>query len=218
MTAPLRRKMRRQRLFEIIRKDWVRFAKLLSRVVLYSPCNCTSQRLRGFGLCPDPHLPACGGTALVAHNDPTLRPNKRFLIAQTWRDELLAGGAHLNEIYLRLCNPTCRRQNGGARITPCDLVRQCFHLVRKAAAQPVACRQAVTSGISLRPGLASGRPRAGAGARIFTIGRLLARRGHAMRLCSVGWSSSSRNSASSTCATVWRKRLPRLTRRCSARS
>jgi hypothetical protein len=28
-----------------------------------------------------------------------VRPNKQFLIAQTWRDDLLAGGADLNAVF-----------------------------------------------------------------------------------------------------------------------
>jgi len=38
-------------------------------------------------------------------------PNKRSLIARTRRDELLASGAHLNDINLRICYPTGRCQN-----------------------------------------------------------------------------------------------------------
>jgi hypothetical protein len=106
----------------------------------------------------------------------------------TRRDKVLAGGAQPDQIDLRLCYPTCRRQNRGAWVAARDPARQRVRLVREGVGKLVACCQTMTPRVSSYPRFACCSFWARASTRVVAIGSALTRRSHAARFSSDGWS------------------------------
>ena len=78
-----------------------------------APCDCTSALLRGFGLCPDPHLRACGTRA------PGARTEKRN---QFNRDP---GALHRRSPPAKPSVVKLRRQSCAARSSPAARYPRC---------------------------------------------------------------------------------------------